>query len=347
MMRRILFGLLLAIVLLVAWVSFEFVLTRGGTPPIEGENAVAELTTVELGGAEQWVLIRGHDRRNPVLLWLHGGPGMPAMYLAHAFQRELERDFVVVHWDRLGAGKSHRAAGDRPISVRRRIDDTIELTEVLRERFGEDRIYLLGHSWGSYLGLLTVRERPDLYEAFIGTGVIAGTRAEADSVRRNWIVRQAEIASDSALLARLAEDGAPSEDDVFRHGGALRGAESFWPLLRIGLAAPEYTLTDALNVRGGVQLVHERMEYDVSPVPLEGEVERIEVPVAFLLGRHDYTTPSILAAAYLERLEAPYTELVWLEGSAHFPFLSEPGAFREALVSLHRDLRQPFGSTPP
>lgn len=339
MIRRILLGLLFALALLVAWVSLEFVLTRGGTPPIEGEHAVAELTTVELGGAEQWILIRGQDRRNPALLWLHGGPGMPAMYLAHAFQQELEHDFVVVHWDRLGAGKSYGAAGERPISVRRRIDDTIELTNVLRERFGQERIYLLGHSWGSYLGLLTVRERPDLYRAFIGTGVIAGARAEADSVRRSWIAGQAETAGDSVLLARLAEGAAPSEDDIFRHGGGLRGAESFRPLLRIGLTAPEYTLADALNVRRGVQLVHERMEYDVSPVPLEGEVERVEVPVAFLLGRHDYTTPSTLAAAYLDRLDAPYTSVVWLDSSAHFPFLSAPGPFREALLSLHRDLK--------
>lgn len=338
MTRRVLLGLLLATVLLFAWIGVEFVLTRGGTPAIDGERAVAELTTMELGGAEQWVLIRGQDHRKPVLLWLHGGPGMPAMYLAHAFQRELERDFVVVHWDRLGAGKSYDAAADRPISVRRRVDDTIELTEHLRERFGQDRIYLLGHSWGSYLGLLAVRERPGLFRAFIGTGVIAGRSAEADSLRRDWIIRQAEAAGDSALLARLASDGNVSEDDVFRHGGALRGAESFWPLLRIGLAAPEYTLTDALNVRRGVQLVHERMEYDVSPVPLEGEVERVEVPVAFLLGRHDYTTPSSLAADYLGRLEAPNKRLVWFEDSAHFPFLSEPTAFRDALVSLHREL---------
>lgn len=338
MIRRIFLGLLLALVLLFAWIGFEFVLTRGGTPAIDGERAVAELTTVELGGAEQWVLIRGWDRRNPVLLWLHGGPGMPAMYLAHAFQRELERDFVVVHWDRVGAGKSYGATADLQITVRRRVDDTIALTEYLRERFGRDRLYLLGHSWGSYLGLLAVRERPELYRAFIGTGVIAGTRAEADSVRRDWITRRAEAAGDSVLLARLAGDGEVSEEDVFRYGGALRGAESFWPLLRIGLAAPEYTLADALNVRRGVQLVHERMEYDVSPVPLEGEIERVEVPVAFLLGRHDYTTPSSLAADYLDRLEAPYKRLVWFEDAAHFPFLSEPPAFREALTSLHREL---------
>lgn len=341
MIKRILLGIAVVLVLLVAWAGFEFVLTRGGTPSIEGEPAVAELTTVELGGAEQWVLIRGRDRGNPVLLWLHGGPGMPAMYLAHAFQREIERDFTVVHWDRLGAGKSYEAAGDRPISVRRRVDDTIELTERLRQRFGQERIYLLGHSWGSYLGLLAVRERPDLYRAFIGTGVIAGTRAAADSLRRHWITEQVRAAGDSALLARLANGGEVTEDDVFRHGGALRGEQSFWPLLRIGLAAPEYTLADALNVRRGVELVHERMEYDVSPAPLEGEVERVEIPVAFFLGRHDYTTPSALAAEYLERLEAPRKSLVRFEESAHFPFLSQPAEFGDALRELHRELSRP------
>lgn len=342
--KRALLGLLSIVVLIVALVFAEFVLMRGETPPIEGEHAVASLETVELGGVPQWILVRGRDRRSPVVLWLHGGPGMPSMYLAHAFQQPLEEDFVVVHWDRLGAGKSYGAAGDRMVSVRSRLDDTFELTRLLRERFERDRIYLLGHSWGSYLGLLAAGERPEYYRAFVGTGVVAGTREEAGRYRRAWLEGEAAAAGDSSLLARLTAGEPIRESDVFRYGGGLRGAESFWPLLRTGLGAPEYTLFDALNVRAGVQLVHERMEYDVTPTMLEGEVETLEVPVAFFLGRNDYTTPSVAAADYLERLEAPLKRLVWFERSAHFPFMSEPQRFADELAVFHRTLEE--GSIP-
>lgn len=338
--NRVLLALLTVSILLGATVYVQFVVLRGRTPAIEGDRSIASLEEVELGGAKQWVLIRGRDRRNPVLLWLHGGPGMPAMYLAHAFQRQMERDFVIVQWDRLGAGKSYASAGDASLSVSGRLSDTIELTRLLRERFGQDRIYLLGHSWGSYLGLLAAHAHPEYYRAFVGTGVIAGTRAEADSLRRRWLREQAEANQDSTLLARLAAGDDVTEADLFRYGGSLAGARSFWPLLRIGLAAPEYTLFDALAVRKGVQLVHERMQYDVVPAPLEGEYDDFAVPIAFFLGRHDYTTPSQLAAEYLQRIEAPYRETVWFEQSAHFPFLSQPQTFHEELVNLEARIRE-------
>lgn len=338
--RRVLFVVLTVLVLLAAAVYVEFVLLRGRTPAIQGDRSIASLEEVELGGVKQWILIRGRDRRKPVVLWLHGGPGMPAMYLAHAFQRQMERDFVVVQWDRLGAGKSYAAAGDASISVSGRLSDTIELTRLLRERFGQDRIYLLGHSWGSYLGLLAAHEHPEYYRAFVGTGVIAGTRAGADSLRRRWLRERAEENQDSTLLARLVAGEDVTEADVFRYGGSLTGARSFWPLLRIGLAAPEYTLFDALAVRKGVQLVHERMQYDVIPGPLDGEYEDFAVPIAFFLGRHDYTTPSALAAAYLERLEAPYKKTVWFEESAHFPFLTQPQRLSDKLVELDARIRE-------
>src|SRR5512133_1151609 len=149
---------------------------RGATPPILGADgeplpgSVASLERVRLGGVEQAILVRGADRTRPVVLFLHGGPGMPAMFLAHAWQRPLEDDFVVVQWDRRGTGKSRHGVPSDSLGVRRVLDDLHELTALLRARFGGGRVLLVGHSWGSYLGLLAVRERPDDYLAFVGTG---------------------------------------------------------------------------------------------------------------------------------------------------------------------------------
>lgn len=124
------------------------------------------------------------------------------------------------------------------------------------------------------------------------------------------------------------------EDDLFRFGGQLYHARSFWPILKTGLLAPEYTLRDALNVKKGADLVARKMQYDVVPKPLEGEGAGVAVPVFFFLGRHDLNTPSELAAQYLERLDAPLKELVWFEPSAPFPFFDEPDRFHREMIRV-------------
>ena len=328
--RRVLLGFTAILLLGLVGATLEFVVLRGRTPAISSPGSVASLEKQQLGGVDQWVLIRGQDRTKPVLLFLHGGPGMPTMYLAHEFQSELERDFVVVHWDRRGAGKSFDAhLQAAAFSVRQTLTDTYELTERLRIRFRQQRIYLVAHSWGSYLGLLAVREHPEYYAAFIGMGQIAGTRDEVDGLRRVFLRQAAKETGDSADRARFADASTViTEDDLFRYGGELYASKSFWPMLRTGLAAPEYTLRDALNVKKGADLVGRKMNYDVAPKPLEGEIRKIDVPVFLFLGRHDLNTPSELAAQYLDRLDAPLKRLVWFEHSAHFPFFEEPDHFR-------------------
>ncbi len=285
--------------------------------------------------------IRGHDRNNPILLFLHGGPGMPAMFLAHAFQRELERDFTVVHWDRRGAGKSFEAAEPlERLTVSQTLDDTFELTEILRKRFGQNRIFLVGHSWGSYLGLLAIREHPEYYAAYIGMGQVAGSKADVRLQRLEYLTRDASLTGDTDILKRLASGGEPTEDDLFRHRAELYRAQSFWPILRTGLFAPEYTLWDALNVKKGADLVGREMKYDVLPKPLDGEIPAFQVPVFFFLGRHDYNTPSSIAANYLERLSTPLKDLVWFEQSAHFPFFEEPVRFHSEMVRVEHIVRE-------
>ncbi len=327
-------GVAAIVILGLGVVFFEFVVLRGRTPGIDSPRSISSLERQEIGGVQQWILIRGHDRTKPVLLFLHGGPGMPAMFLGHAFQRELERDFVVVHWDRRGAGKSFAAwSQETGVSVSQTLADTYELTQSLRARFGQQRIYLVGHSWGSYLGLLAAQAHPECYSAFIGMGQVAGTRDEVDALRRAFLRQAAKEAGDSALQARAADVSREiTEDDLFRCGGELYASRSFWPILRTGLAAPEYTLRDALNVKKGADLVGREMKYDVAPKPLEGEIHKIDVPVFFFLGRHDLNTPSELAAQYLDRLDAPLKRIVWFEKSAHFPFFEEPDRFHKEML---------------
>jgi pimeloyl-ACP methyl ester carboxylesterase len=298
---------------------------------------VASLQWVTLGGAKQSVLVRGADRTRPIVLFLHGGPGMPAMYLAHAFQQDLEQSFVVVHWDRRGAGKSYAARLPvESLTVRRTLDDLYELREWLRRNVGDNRVLLVGHSWGSYLGLMAVHERPQDFAAYIATGVISPDTAGARIDQRRCVMEGAIAVGDTALARRLGappSDSSPhvTESMEFHVGGELFRARSMWPIIRVGFGAPEYTLLDAMHVQKGAQFVGAHMRRNVDDRWMLERPE-LQVPVIFALGRHDCNAPSDAARRFFDTMRAPWKSIWWFDSSSHFPFWEEPGRFRLALL---------------
>lgn len=307
-------------------------LTRAHTPSIDTPNGIASLESVELGGYEQAVLIRGRDTSNPVLLFLHGGPGMPAMYLSHAFQRPLEADFIVVQWDQRGAGKSYRADLDlETLRVSQLLADATDLVDTLRTRFGQDRIYLVGHSWGSYLGTLLAQNIPERLSAYVGVGQVVGGPRE-DSLQAEFILRESEARGVPEATADIRELGSAAHEKwLFRFGAELTGATSWVPLLMTGLKAPEYSLRDVFRVAPGSSTSSARMVLDVIDGPLGAEVSGYEIPAYFFTGRSDWTTPYPLIIDFVEGLDAPHKEVVWFSGSAHFPFFEEPNRFAEEM----------------
>lgn len=336
-------GVLLMILL---GLVIEFIVFRGTTPQIidnEGRlipRSIASLEQISLGGVDQTILIRGADSTNPMILFLHGGPGMPAMFLAHSFQQNLERDFVVVHWDRRGAGKSYNAGVESDsLTLRQTLNDTYELTTRLRHRFGASRIVLLAHSWGTLLGLLAIKEHPEYYSAYVGMGQLSADSLRRYVVQRRFLYNMAKAHSDQGLMEKLLRGESITEDDLFRYGGELRGSRGYGPILMAGLWAPEYDLFDILNVPRGASMVSRRMREDVAVYPLEETLNDFAVPVYFFLGRHDYNTPSVLAAEYFQLIRAPAKELVWFEYSAHFPFWEEPGKFSAEMRRLSVTIR--------
>lgn len=327
-----------AAAILAAAIVADFAFLRGRTPAIAGSpQTVAALERIALNGAQQWILVRGRQAQNPVVLFLHGGPGMPLMYLAHDFQRGMENDFVCVHWDRRGAGKSYAAGLGADLTVRQTLEDTLELTRRLRRRFQRQRIYLVGHSWGSMLGMLAVREHPEYYAAYVGTGQMAASPERVQQARRGFLLSRALEQGDGELAAGMGEIG---ESELFRNGAELYRSRSMWPLLWSGLRAREYTFADVLHVKRGADLVGRRMRQDVLPGALDECLTALDIPVFFFLGRHDWNTPSTLADAYLAALRAPRKRLVWFENSAHFPFFEEPRLFHERMRAMDREARR-------
>ena len=173
---------------------------QGKVPP----DSVASLETVKIGGTPQWILIRGRSTKNPIIVFLHGGPGMPCMYLAHEFQRPLEDDFVVVQWDRRGAGKTYKE--DTPpelMRVTQEVADTKELVELIGSRFGQPKVYLVGHSYGSYLGMIVAHWYPELFHAYVGIGQVAHSEKRNREVQDRWIREQARARKNEDLLKQM------------------------------------------------------------------------------------------------------------------------------------------------
>jgi proline iminopeptidase len=269
---------------------------------------------------------------------------MPTMYLAHDFQRELERSFVVVQWDRRGAGKSYDARLPiESLTVHRTLADLFELTELLRKRFHQEKIYLVAHSWGTHLGLLAVHEHPEWYFAYVGMGQLVPDTARIHAAQRACVVAEAIARGDGALRARLSarygsDSARVTESDMFAAGGELHGKASMWPIIRAGFRAPEYTLIDAFHVQRGAQFVGAHMREDVNADWMR-EQPKFRLPIVLFLGRHDCNTPSTLAADYLDSVDAPMKRLVWFENSAHFPFWEESRRFTDEMVRVDSIVR--------
>lgn len=318
--------------------AIGFLLLPGFTLPILAPDAVASLETVTLGDWPQGILIRGRDRSNPILLFVHGGPGMPAMYLNHAFGGYLEENFVVVHWDQRGAGRSFsRDIPAETMTTSRILDDAHELMLLLLDRFDQEKLFLVGHSWGSYLGMILAQRHPDLIHAYVGVGQVTDPVAEAE-VADAFLRRRAREAGLTEVERELDEKGTDVHEKwLFEFGAELADAQSFTPLLVTGLLSLEYDSIDAWNVARGSSFSSAAMRWDALEGPLTEEILAVDVPVWLLLGRGDYVTPSELGAEYLDRLVAPRKKLVWFEESAHFPFFEEPRRFGEAMLLVRED----------
>jgi pimeloyl-ACP methyl ester carboxylesterase len=309
-------------------------------------GSIASLEKIRLGGVEQWILIRGNDTTNPILLFLHGGPGAPMMVMQRPYLGGLEKDFVVVQWDQRGAGKSYSAiVPNADMNIRQFISDTHELTEFLRRRFHQKKIYLIGHSWGTTLGVLAARKYPESYYAYIGIGQMVNSQ-ESYKLRYAWTLQQAQKAGNEKDVATLRTIGVPPYTGdygtkskaigklVTNYGGEVYGnpngsrAIGGMPLM----TSTEYTMMDSINFIRGAINSGRLLDKELMQVDLRRQVPALNVPAYFLEGRHDYVTPSALAEQYYEILEAPHKELIWFDNSAHMVPYEEFDKFRNVLV---------------
>lgn len=360
-MVRALKALLAVVVCLLAVVVVgAFVLSPGTTAPFQDSEghgvttAVSEATMYELGGVEQFVLIRGRDTANPVLLLLHGGPGDAQGALFRYYNGELEDHFVVVNWDQRGAGRSFEPNLDRStLTVEQILEDAHELTQRLRERFGGRKLVLAGHSWGSYLGMRLAHRHPEDYSAYVGIGQVAN-QAASETLSYQFVLQRAIADGRSAAVRALQAIGPPDAGGTYRggvrglgvqrrwvreFGGAAHGKGNVGALLMFGwplVVFREYRLSDKLRYLEGEALSMAALEDDLLAGNLVTEVPRLELPLFIFQGRYDQQTVTSLTRGYFDGIDAPHKEFIEFENSAHLVPYEEPERFLREMVEQVR-----------
>lgn len=311
------------------------------TYAITAPNGIDEGTYVQVGGIEHWITIRGEDPNNPVLLFLHGGPGDATNPWGYAAFRSWLKYFTVVQWDQRGAGRTFGRSGTASaatITPDRMVQDGIELSELLKKRLHKEKIIVVGHSWGSVLGFFMVKVRPDLFYAFVGTGQVAAEFSRSSAVAYTTLLERASREGNLQAVRELKEVGPPPYKDgkgfgvLHKWAMLYERADVFLAsALGFALTAPGYSLRDLNDWFDGQRVSGERLE------PYFDELDRkliggeLAVPVFVIQGAEDYNTPVSLAKTYLASLRAPRKAFVTIEGAGHFAVFTKQDDFLNEL----------------
>jgi pimeloyl-ACP methyl ester carboxylesterase len=319
-------------------------------------GGIDELRTVKLGGIPQWVSIRGADRSNPILLFLHGGPGAPMMPESWTFERPWEDLFTVVQWDQRGAGKtfsaSHRIP-DPSMTMGQLQSDTEQLIGWLRNRYGKRKIYLLGFSFGSILGLRIALQHPDWLYGYIGVGQVVNsdrnevvgygeTLAKAKAVHNRAAIEALESIAPypnphgPTPLSKIAiERGWDVALGGMLYGRTKDDAAAIWRL------SPDYSPYDVQSAQLGELSSAEILVPQIEHVDFDAD-RVFKCPVFFFAGVDDRTTPETIVAAYYKTIHAPVKKFFLIEHASHYVVTEAPG---EVLVDLVRYVR-PLSQAP-
>ena len=337
----ILFSILLACLLIL--VGVLLVCSPGKPEPLVDEygkplaGSISEKTFVNINGVEQGMFIMSEDATHPVLLYLHGG--MPDYFLTQQYPTGLEHYFTVVWWEQRGSGLSYST--DIPpetITLEQMISDTLELTNYLRHRFGQEKLYLMGHSGGTFIGIQAAARAPELYYAYIGVAQMSN-QLKSESLAHEYMLQQFQENGNLEMVRKLEAapvtmtggipDAYLAVRDEAMHSLGIGTAHDMNSVLS-GIFFPSltfrgYTLLEKLNMwRGKSQSGVSPMWAEMIATDLTMTVPELEIPVYFFGGRYDYTVSYTEAKSYLEKLKAPIKGFYTFEQSAHSPIFEEP-----------------------
>lgn len=344
-----LLALLLAGVLILTIVLFA--ISPGKPRPFLDEygkvlkDSISEKIHVTINGAEQGMFIKGRNIANPVLLFLHGGPGMPEYFLTEKYPTGLEDSFTVCYWEQRGTGISYTSGmSGESITSEQLIADTIGVTNYLRERFGQEKVYLMAHSWGTFIGIQAAAQAPELYNAYIGMAQISNM-LESEKLCYTYMLGQYTASGNTQMVNKLKKYPVLDSTSAIRsffisllrdqtmHALGI-GTMHTMKSVVTGICLPifecrAYTLAEKINIwrakaflRSETVLLDELFSTDLSI-----KVPELQIPVYFTSGQYDYTVSYDLTRQYFITLQAPVKGFYTFEQSAHTPLFEEPDKF--------------------
>jgi pimeloyl-ACP methyl ester carboxylesterase len=309
--------------------------------PLAG--SISEKVFVDINGVRQGMFIKGKNVHNPVLLALHGG--MPDYFLAQKFPTGLEDAFTVVWWEQRGTGMSYSPDIPREsLNQEQMISDTLAVTNYLRERFGVEKIYLMGHSGGTFIGIQAAARAPELYYAYIGVAQMAD-QLKSEKIAYDYMLAEYKKNGNTSMAARLeaapvTAEGVPDAyqmvRDIAMHDlgvGTMHDMKDVVSgVILPSLICPDYTFVEKVNMwtakaKSGIAALFKT----IITTDLKETTPELKIPVYFFEGVYDYTCVSSVAGEYFDVLRAPVKGYYTFKHSAHCPIFEEPERVMEII----------------
>jgi pimeloyl-ACP methyl ester carboxylesterase len=317
--------------------------------PLAG--SISEKVFVSIGGVRQGMFIRGKDIRNPVLLFVAGGPAFSEYFLIDKYPSGLEDHFTVCYWEQRGGGLSY--SPDIPMesmSLEQLASDAIDVTNYLCKRFGKEKIFMMAHSGGTAFAIQAAAKAPQLYLAYVGMAQIT-RQAESEKIAYKYMTEQYKVSGNTKRLAQLQEYPVFESDsnivpflkslirDQAMHElgiGTMRNMRSVLRDVFIPVwTCKAYTLKEKVGIwiSKFSFLPKTKLKEQVCAVDIPAIVPRLEIPVYFFSGKFDLTVNAGLSKSYLMKLQAPLKGFYTFEQSAHSPIFEEPRRLNEIMVN--------------
>ncbi|WP_434305018.1 alpha/beta fold hydrolase [Clostridium botulinum] len=299
---------------------------------------------VRINGIKQYLFHAGTKYDNPIMLFLHGGPGFAESTLSHIFQEKWEKIFTVVHWDQRGAGKTFTKNPDEYPTIDLMLKDLFEIVQYLKRKYNKQKIIIFGHSWGTVLGSIFIKKYPEEVAYYIGVGQVI-SMFENERIGYEKVKELALRASDKKSLKELEALGDYPGDD---HGIAfkknsekLRAVQGKYNLAAKGnlsaiiglIKSPIFKLSDISALikmdRPNEEIIEFWSKFDI-----RSESAKYKVPIYYILGENDWQTPYVIAEEYFKEINAPHKKLYLISRAGHMTMIDQPNLFFDALVDI-------------